>query len=118
MKLNSSLFSLAIFSAFGLASCDMFDSGSGGRAVNNPTVEQMAQLEKQWGTEPRDVHSRRSTSPVGSEPSTAPGPYGTPRVAAPAPEPAPYPQVPSADPPVFEQAPQSATPAQIQKLKN
>jgi hypothetical protein len=116
MKPKTIFLRLSILGALGLASCDMFDSGSGGRSVNNPTVEQMAQLEKQWGVEPRDIRPRRSTAPVGSEPSGSAIQSGTPQVAAP--EPAPLPPTQASAPPVYQQAPPAATPAQIQKLKN
>ncbi|HEY2573288.1 MAG TPA: hypothetical protein VGH65_04435 [Verrucomicrobiaceae bacterium] len=116
MKHFLSSLCLASFSALALVSCDMFSGGnSGGTELKNPTVDQMTQLEKEWGVPPREAHSHRYANPNDNLPPGIAPPTGAPQSAPPAT--APLPQTPSAAPPVFEQAPQSATPAQIEKLK-
>lgn len=115
MTQNRFFLSIAFFSALGLASCDMFSGGSGGTEVKHPTVDQMAELEKKWGVQPREVRSRHALPPSGAgELAPAPPQSGAPQVAPP--DTVPLPQ--TATPPVFEPPPQPATPAQIQKLKN
>ncbi len=115
MKLNLSSFCIAFLSAFTLASCHLIGSSSGGTQVKNPTVDQMTEMEKQWGVQPHTGRSRQSIPSGGSNVSVP-----TPHSAAPQtiiPEPVPLPQTQTAVPPVFE-SPPAATPAQIQKLKN
>lgn len=103
----------------GLVSCN--GGGSGGTKLDNPTVEEMAKLEKQWGVEPREPRARQTTQT--NEPVQqfiiAPQPAPQPR-PTPAPEPAPLPPTtPTPVPPLFEPPPQpTVTPDQINKLKN
>ena len=114
MKYLSHLCIAATF-ALGLVSCDTISGNSGGTPVNEPTVDQMTEMEKQWGIKPHEGRSRQMVTPGEGEIQAT-----QPRAAAPqivTPNPAPLPQTQTAPPPVFEQ-PQSATPAQIQKLKN
>jgi hypothetical protein len=114
MTQNLTFLCIAFLSALGLASCNLIGGGSGGTEVKHPTVDQMAELEKQWGVQPREVRSRQVTPPGGIETPLAPPRSGAPQVVTP--DPVPLPQ--TAAPPVFEKPPQAATPAQIQKLKN
>ena len=114
MTQKLSFLCIAFLSALGLASCDLMGGNSGGTELKHPTVDQMAELEKQWGVKPREVRSRQAPLPGGSEMPLAPPRSGASQVVTPDPVPLPQP----ATPPVFEQPPQAATPAQIQKLKN
>ena len=116
MKLNLFFLCVAAPGAFMLASCGLIDGGSGGTQLKNPTVEQMAQLEKEWGVKPREVRPRGLPSAGETESLGAPPRSAAPQVVTP--DPVPLPQTQTAAPPVFEQAPQAATPAQIQRLKN
>ena len=102
--------SLASFGAFGLVSCAFLDQGSGGIPVHNPTVDEMAQLEKKWGVPQSPSRSHRSPSSGGYEAAPAPG------GAAPAPEPAPLP--PGAAEPSTLSKVDPVSPGQIQQLKN
>lgn len=86
----------------GLSSCGLTDGSS---AIKNPTVDEMAKLEKQWGTDkPREPRFRGGPIDV-VQPAPAP-------VSQPAPEPAPLPQ-----PPAPAAATQSVDPATVQKLR-
>jgi hypothetical protein len=114
MTQNLTLLCIASVCAFGLVSCDLLGGGSGGTEVKHPTVDQMAELEKQWGVQPRDVRSRYATPAGGGEAPLAPPQSGAPQIVTP--DPVPLPQ--TATPPLVEPPPRAATPAQIQKLKN
>jgi hypothetical protein len=117
MKFILSSLCLATFSALALVSCDMLSGGnSGGTELKNPTVEQMSQLEKEWGVPAREGRSRRNSAPVDTLPPGVAPQTGAPQNIPPTP--APLPPTTSTTPPVFNQAPPSATPAQIEKLKN
>jgi hypothetical protein len=79
---------------------------SGGQTVDEPTTEQMNQLESQWGLPPRKGHSRNATSPSGDYPantnpeSSAPVQVETapaPAAPQPAPPPPPEPEPPKLD---------------------
>jgi hypothetical protein len=113
MTQKLSFLSIAFLSALGLSSCGMFSGGSGGTEVKQPTVDQMAELEKQWGVKPRETRPRRMTAPGGAEMPLAPPQSGTPQTVTPDPVPLP----PTATPPALAPPP-PVTPAQIQKLKN
>ena len=84
---------------FYAALCALIFSGCGmtsdSNAVKDPTVEQMADLEKQWGMKPRETRPRYSPN---AEPSTY-APSGAPTTApsppAPALNPVPFPPTPT-----------------------
>ncbi len=114
MKLNLFPLCIAFLSATGLVSCGLIQGGSGGTAVHNPTVEEMAQMEKRWGLEPHGTRPRFN-APAGGASSASSSHYDAPQNAVP--ETAPLPQS-QAPPPVLEPPSQAVTPAQIQKLKN
>lgn len=114
MKPTLFAFCIACLSVFALVSCEFTDSGSGGTHVKNPTVEEMAAMEKQWGVQPRTERTR-PLLPASTGDSPISAPTAPPR--NPVPEPAPLPQTPEVVPPVFEPPP-GATPDQIQKLRN
>ena len=115
MKLNLSSLWIAILCVTGLSSCNSMGGNSGGTELKEPTVEQMAELEKQWGVKPRESHTRPFLPP--SEGTIAAPMQPSPAAPIIVPDPAPLPQTQTAAPPVFE-TPPAATPAQIQKLKN
>lgn len=111
MNLNLSAFCITLLSSFALVSCELTGGSSGGSHIVNPTVDQMAEMEKKWGVQPHTDRSRQlPPSREGDAPVSAP-----PQTFVPEPVPAPLPQ--TTVPPVFE-LPPSATPDQIQKLKN
>lgn len=61
MNWNIPLLSTVVLAAVAalLSSCDSLSSGgSGGQTIHNPTVEEMARLEAQWGLPPRTVKPR------------------------------------------------------------
>jgi hypothetical protein len=115
MKFNLFPLCIAFLSATGLVSCGLVQGGSGGTAVHNPTVEEMAQMEKRWGLEPHGTRPRFNT-PAGDASPASSSHYAAPQNTVP--ETAPLPQTQAAAPPVLEPPSQVVTPAQIQKLKN
>ncbi len=50
-------FSAALLAMISLTSCDSFGGGDG-TVIKEPTVEQMARLEKEWGMTPRNAKPR------------------------------------------------------------
>ncbi|MEI6535054.1 MAG: hypothetical protein WCN98_06935 [Verrucomicrobiaceae bacterium] len=93
--------SIAALSALILTGCNL---GGEANAVNSPTVDQMADLEKQWGLKPRESHPR--TVPPTEQPAYVPDP---PANTVPLPVPSPRPPVPEV-PPAVTPAPQPETP--------
>lgn len=115
MTQNPTFLCIALLSAFGLVACDLIGGGgSGGTHVKQPTVDEMAELEKQWGVKPREARPRHAQPAVGSEAPLVPPQSGAAQPVTPDPVPLPQP----AKPPVVEPPTPTATPAQIQKLKN
>ncbi len=96
-----------IFAVALLSGCSGFDSGSpGGVVIHNPTVQDMAQYESQWGVKPRQVKPRyraagpgdfmeETPAPPVSQPALEPAP-APPQLQEPAPDPIPAPQPPPA----------------------
>ena len=115
MTRTLTFFCIASLCASGLVSCELIDRGSGGTQVKHPTVDQMAELEKQWGVKPREARFRPPT-PAGVDEAPIAAPPQSSATQAVTPEPVPLP--PTAAPPAPQPPPQTATPAQIQKLKN
>lgn len=113
MKLNLSTFGITFLGALALASCEFTGGSSGGTHLKNPTVEQMTEMEKQWGVPPRPDRSRQPP-PAGTD-NAIPAPGPAPARVIPS-EPAPLPQTEPVVPPVFEPPP-SITTDQLQLLK-
>lgn len=108
-------FSTVILGSFALVSCEFSDSSSGGTHLKNPTVEQMADMERQWGVQPSTNRSRLMPNVGdGAAPDPAINPDPSQNFAPPT---APLPQPPATAPPIFEPPP-GATPDQIQRLRN
>lgn len=98
--MNWIILGISAVAMVGLSSCDSV----GGDTVDEPTTEQMARLDQQWGLPARKVRPRAGSMPVNdysppAEPQPAPPP------AAPAPELAPAPQTslaPEPEPPQLD----------------
>ncbi len=108
-------FTAAAFAMALLASCELPDSGGSGETIRNPTVDDMARLESQWGMTPRAVKPRfREAGPADFiNPSGTPIVPSTSALAQPAPEVAPLPPTT-----VLPAQPATVDPATLQKLKN
>jgi len=76
-----------------LASCGGM---GGGQTVDEPTTEQMNQLESQWGLPPRKPHSRNALTPGGEVPTNPES--SVPVQVETSPAPAPQQPVPPAPP--------------------
>ncbi|MCE9519424.1 MAG: hypothetical protein K8R87_07725 [Verrucomicrobia bacterium] len=113
MKFNPSSFGIALLSAITLASCDFTGGSSGGTHLKNPTVDQMAEMEKQWGVPPKPDRSRQ-LRPAGTDNATPATSSAPAQINSPAP--VPLPQTEPVVPPVFEPPP-SITTDQLQLLK-
>jgi hypothetical protein len=103
MNWNSPLLTAAVFAAATLlASCEgMSGVDTSGPTINNPSVDEMARLEAQWGMKPREVKPRyREAGPADylapSAPIVQPQPAD---VATPAPAVPPQETVQPAIPP-------------------
>lgn len=107
---TSSLAALVTCAVALLSSCESFDpvGPAGSEVIRNPSVNDMAQLERQWGMAPRQVKPRyrpatasdymtetggSSSAPPAPAPVTIPSP--APAFQEPAPNPIPSPQPPS-----------------------
>ncbi len=86
MKENITRHCIAFCSALLLAGCGLISDAN---AVKDPTVDQMAGLEKQWGLKPRETRTRMM-------PAGDPTPYNPAPELSPAP---PTNTVPLPDPP-------------------
>jgi uncharacterized membrane protein len=58
MNLQILSLSVALLAMFSLSSCDSLGGGGDGVVIKEPTVDQMARLEKEWGMTPRTVKPR------------------------------------------------------------
>jgi hypothetical protein len=87
--MNWILLGICAITGLTLTSCDSV--GNGSSSVTDPTVQQMSDLEKQWGMPDRKVHSHSTgptDQPIAPEPAPAPSADPAP-VATPSPAPAP-----------------------------
>lgn len=75
-----------------LTSCGLMSDSN---AVTDPTVEQMANLEREWGLKPRETRPRYSPYEDPSTHAPAPSQFPAPAPQPPALNPLPYPSTPA-----------------------
>ena len=111
MKLRLFSFTAAFVASFALASCGSF-GGVEGMVINEPTVDEMARLEKQWGMAPRQAKSKVYSSDGGDTSTIQSQPMQVQPKAAAVPQLAPAPAPASASAPPLPDA------STVQKLRN